>query len=733
MSHWKTTVILVSIGVLIAVGCLATTMIQSQDASPLLIGACVGGLVALLAVVLRPPNLTQLEAENAAQQRKLEEETASADTSRGELEAFRAELEAALDVRGQRLDAREVELDNRLITFQEWLEYPQPEAEGGAENAGAKAKAVSASELAEDSPTELSAKDQQVHDLLEAESSALYGKLKEGFYKGEDGKFDSAKARDDVLELVTRVAKVYRPDSNNPLLETSVEQLLRAGSRTCLHLLIVLERLPLNMKDANFATVHGHLTTAVKAYDLYRSAEPWLGYAGKALYGARMVAGANPVTLGLSWVLTELGKAGVKHAAKKFVDHQAVNALHDLVRVVGFEVAAIYGGDFRYRDPNWVYASELTALMSRFPVSRESLAHSLREIGALPMRNEYDRVFLYRCLSSHKSPQPLIDARETISQSDRQEVAKKLERFFRTFVHGKTKQRAEEWLDDLESRLGVRLSIPELEHQTEAELSGEDGDRRRAAASLAGFVVGVKARPLAEMRSLLAEGKTLGSLSEEEITRTLDALAQAPSQFFEPPDIDADSDALDDYFEDLIDLAVLTPPQDVQADDLILETATYFGRDVKKTRNQIDRQYVELIASQLADDAPTKKVEAAAARLLVAELGEEESPLFVYPSVSISPAAGSPLLPETPGNVWLAGTDSRLMLLSEQLGLLCSADPSSMIAEKVDGMVIDDCRLTGTWKLADGTACPLSATVKGAVVTRYDSYFRAIVERLDKG
>jgi hypothetical protein len=723
MSHWKTTVILVSIGVLVAVGCLATSMIQSQETSPLLIGACIGGLVALLAVVLRPPNLTQLEAENESQNRKLEAETARAKASREELEAFRAELENALNVRGQRLDAREVELDNRLITFQEWLEYPQPEVEG------AESEAVSTSDLAEDSPAELSEKDQQVHDLLEAESSALYGKLKDGFYKGENGKFDPAKARDDVLALVTRVAKIYRPESVNPLLETSVEQLLRAGSRTCLHLLIVLERLPLNMKDANFATVHGHLTTAVKAYDVYRSAEPWLGYANKAMYGARMVAGANPVTLGLTWVLSELGKAGVKHAAKKFVDHQAVNALHDLVRVIGFEVAAIYGGDFRYRDPNWVYASELTALMSRFPVSRESLAHSLREIGALPMRNEYDRVFLYRCLSSHKSPQPLIDARKSISQNDRQEVAKKLERFFRTFVHGKTKQRAEEWLDDLESRLGVRLAIPELEHQSEAEFTGADNDRRNAAASLAGFLVGVKARPLAEMRERLAEGKTLGSLDTKEASKILDELALDPSQFFEPPDLDASSDALDDYFEDLIDLAVLTPPQDVQADDLILETATYFGRDVKKTRSQIDRQYVELIATQLPSDAPSRKVEAAAARLLVAELGEEESPLFVYPSVSISPATGAPRLPESPGNVWLAGTDSRLMLLSEKLGLLCSADPSSMTVEKVDGMVIDDCRLTGTWKLADDSACSLSATVTGAVVTRYDSYFRALVER----
>lgn len=725
MNHWKMTVVLVSVGSLIAFGCLAAAAIQAESMSPWQIGAFLGGLMALLAVVLRPPDRTVLEAQNEQTQQSLNDEMAAIKSQRAELEAFRAELEAVLDARGQRLDAREVELDNRLITFQEWLEYPQPDSADGDDMPSQPPDLKDGP--SKEPPAELSEKDQQVHDLLEAESSDLYRKLKEGFYKGENGKFDPAKARDDALGLVTRVAKVYRPHSENPLLETSVEQLLRAGSRTCLHLLIVLERLPLNMKDANFATVHGHLTTAVKAYDVYRSAEPWLGYAGRALYGARMVAGANPVTLGLSFVLTELGKAGVKHAAKKFVDHQAVNALHDLVRVIGFEVAAIYGGDFRYRDTNWVYASELTSLMSRFPVSRESLAHSLREIGALPMRNEYDRVFLYRCLSSHKPPRPLIDARETISQRDRQDIAKKLERFFRTFVHGKTKQRAEEWIDDLESRLGVRLSIPELKQLSEASDSGEDDDRRRAAASLAGFLVGVKARPLAEMRTLLAEGRLLGSMNEDEIAATLDKLAQDPSQFFEPPDIEAESEVLDDYFEDLIDLAVMTQPQDVQADDLILEMATYFGRDVKKTRSQIDRRYIELIALQLPADAPSRKVEAAAARRLVAELGDDELPRFVYPGVTVSASPDAATLPENCGALWLAGTDQRLMLLSENRGLLCSTERSKLTLDKVDGMVIDDCRLTGLWTLPDSSVCGLAVTVKGAVMTRYDSYFQMLL------
>ena len=295
-------------------------------------------------------------------------------------------------------------------------------------------------------------------------------------------------------------------------------------------------------------------------------------------------------------------------------------------------------------------------------------------------------------------------------------------------MHGKTKPRAKEWIDDLETRLGVRLSVPELEHQSEMELSGEDSNRRRAAASLAGFLTGVKARPLAEMKALLAESRTLTGLEDDEaISNTLDALVLDPSQFFEPPDIEANSDILESYFEDLIDLAVQTPPQDVQADDLILETATYFSRDARKTRSQIDRRYVELITEQLPSDAPSKKVEPAAARLLVAELGEDESPLYLYPSVTLSPSPDAPPLPENPGALWLAGTDERVMLLSETLGLLCSTERTQLTIEKLDGMVIDDCRVSGSWQLADGGTCNLSVTVKGAVVTRYDSYFRSLV------
>ena len=155
--------------------------------------------------------------------------------------------------------------------------------------------------------------------LLDAEAKQLYEKLREGYYK-PDGKLDPQRIREDVDRLVTSVARVYRPDVKNPLLETSAEQLLRAASRSCLHILIVLERLPLNLKDESFSTLHGYVQKAVKAFDVYSSAEPYLGYASKAMYLGRFVAGANPLTLGVTWALTELGKRGAKAIGQKLID-----------------------------------------------------------------------------------------------------------------------------------------------------------------------------------------------------------------------------------------------------------------------------------------------------------------------------------------------------------------------------------------------------------------------------
>ena len=139
---------------------------------------------------------------------------------------------------------------------------------------------------------------------------------------------------------------------------------------------------------------------------MYKSTEPYWPYVNTAYYLGRFALGANPLALGAWWFVSNLGSRGAQAIAQHVINRQALALLSNLVRVIGFEVAGIYGGDFRHRDANWIYAAELTELVSQFPLSRDSLAHALREVGALQLRSEYDRIFLYRCLANRKSAGP---------------------------------------------------------------------------------------------------------------------------------------------------------------------------------------------------------------------------------------------------------------------------------------------------------------------------------------
>jgi len=80
-----------------------------------------------------------------------------------------------------------------------------------------------------------------------------------------------------------------------------------------------------------------------------------------------------------------------------------------------------------------------------FPLSRETLQEALCEIGNLPLRNSYDRIFLYRCLALGRSPQPQAFVKAALLTIDqRREIAERLERFFRHHLHGRRGDRVAE-------------------------------------------------------------------------------------------------------------------------------------------------------------------------------------------------------------------------------------------------------------------------------------------------
>lgn len=647
---------------------------------------------------------------------QLEVEREKLAQERSALDQLKKEIEQQLDLRAEQLNSREVALTDRLVQFQEWNEYPKPDELSSGSTPAAM----------------LVEQDQRVIELLDAEAKLVYARLKESYYN-PDGKLDPILIRDQVFELVTSVARIYRPDSENPLMKTSVDQMLRAGSRACLHLLIVLERLPLNLHEETLSTLHSYIRNAIKAWEAYSSAEPYLTHVGRALYVGRYLAGASPLTMGITWAISELGKLGAAKYGKKFVDQQAVSLIGDVVRIVGFEVATVFSGDFRHRNADWVYGSELTNLMSRFPVSRENLAHSLREVGKLSLRNEYDRIFLYRCLSAHRAAAPLVNARESLSAAERQDIARRLASFYGDFIHGRTKKRLAPWIAGVEERLGVPLRIEVSEKgdgdRTSGSASG-DNESRSAIESLASFVTAVKGRPVRELTTILPKLESVKIVGVEPAQKLLEEVEADPPQLFEPPDLDPDGPVLKAYLDDLVRLAVELAPHDLQPDEFVTETAAYFGSDTKAIQKQLDQKYVDVVAGRIPEDAPTTKVSPEIARMLVGMWNDDESPQFVYGGVNVHAPADLAVSHE---ESVLVGMSSRLLLLVPGgAGWTAIGTLSGYSVARVDGRLIDDCRLSGgRWTLTTDAEPseprPLDLTIPGAVMNRYESWFAPLL------
>lgn len=634
--------------------------------------------------------------------------------TRHELEQFEASVADQLKQRSNQLNAREQHLAQLQLNFSEWLEYPQTDQLQDP--------------LSELEQRQLTDKDQLVLKRIEDESQRVYQKLREGYYKPE-GKIDAKRIREDVHEFVLAVARIYRPDVDNPLLETSVDQLLRAGSRACLHLLVVLERLPFNPKDMSISTLHSYVQKALKAYDAYVAAKPYLGYVQTATYFGRWLAGATPLTLGVTWIIGELGKRGTQAAAQWLIDQQAVALLHEVTRVIGFEVASLFSGDFRHRDPNWVYAAELTNLMSLFPLSRDNLSQSLREVGALPFRNEYDRIYLYRCLSAHKAPHPLVAAHEFLSHGDRQQVGKRLERFFQGFIHGKQPQLVEQWLNGVEQRLAIKLT-PNLALGSHETNSNPEQDRLRCVQALAGFLIAFKAIPPEEVSDRLLVTELYREFSDTERSAFNERLVNEPPQF-EVPDIDVSGPLAAAFVGDLTRLVVRTRPWDVQPDEVIYETAVMLGQDFEKTKKQVAREYSDALASQFGKDAIAAKLDGQVARASLAVLQPGEDLKFAYTANAISwPAMTSPLSGESKSG--LIGTDRRLILIeaTAQEAIVATHELTGLSLERIKKLVLDDCRLLGTQWQIEGSpdAVTIAVQLAGSIGTRYETSFKPLSE-----
>lgn len=707
---------------------LALLLILIVAASSLAADGRTAGLLAAVAilgvsVVLGWPRPLQEDAESVQVRQALTSQQEALDQHRAEFEQARVALLSDISMRTERLDQRERDLIARFARFREFLEYP-------VEDVHADASTAELQQLGE--------KDRQVHQLLEAEAERVYEKIRKNGYSS-NGQVDTTAIREEALLLMRQVALIYKPDCRHPLLETSFEQLARAASRICLHVLVLLERLPVSVQHYNISTLYGYLQKAVAGYGMYQKASPWLTYLSRGLYAGRMASATNPATLGAWWLATELGKRGAQKVIENVVDRQAVAVLHEVVAVIGVEAAGIYGTGFRQRDPAWILGTELVELIQAFPVSGESLNHGLRRITALPLRSEYDRIYLYRCLAEHRSAGLQLADPAMLSREDRERIARELEEFYSKYIHGRTSSAVATWRLKAETRLDLKLHLEE--RQTVSASSVLD-EYRSAAQSLAAFLFHVLTLEQHQAEAIFRSLVVSARLSDTDRAELLRRAEIHPNQLqFEPPELDPTSDATKVFLSDLASCCTANGYPDHHVEQLVIETWQYFRRQNSEANAALDAAWKTCVQRQ-DSQVPASDLPFGLARTFLIVRQESERLSFWFGDLSSRVGESLTSLPD----VWLLGLNSggtsegRLIVVTNAgvPAIIWQAPPKCRIQRR-SGILVDDAVLAdGEWMghipETGGMAAVLPPAGADLVISgnlrggRFKTYFRKLLE-----
>jgi hypothetical protein len=400
---------------------------------------------------------------------KFEYENKKLDENKEQLKEHEAQLEKRVNA----ITERNQELLHKLKIYNEWMEFPE----------------MMENQLSNNDVSKFSECDKEVVALLRVESEYLFNKILNDEYKVKN-ELSWNLIIDDIIELITKIARIYQPDSKSPLLETNIEKLLRATNRISFQIIVLLDQMPMNIKEYNIGKVYEYVDSATHWVKSYKKIEPYIPAAQKGLYAARIAMGSNPATLALYALASEIAKQGGKKIGSIIAERYGVGLLHDIISIIGHEVANTFGGDFRHREINWLYGAELTELLHNFPVSQKILEHSLKEIGGLSLRSEYDRIYFYRCLSENKSAIDSLNksdkskdshALDFLVSEERKEIAKKLETIFNSYVSDQSNRKVKQWVLGVERRLDIKLNIESLSENDDTEKiksDAEDGSNK---------------------------------------------------------------------------------------------------------------------------------------------------------------------------------------------------------------------------------------------------------------
>ena len=336
------------------------------------------------------------------------------------------------------LTEKEAEVKQKILHYQQYVEFPDNEA--WREN------------------VEQAYFDDEVAELLHDRAKVIFDKIINKQYT-ENEVINNELILKDIVDLIESVARLHHPDSQNPLLETSIENLFRSLNRLSLQLLVLVDSFPINIKEYNLRKTYLYIQKSTRTFGYYKKAEPFLSFATPMLRVGLVVA--NPV-LGLAQsAAVEAGKHVIKKSSEKY----ALNLLHDVIAIIGEQAMTIFGdASLRYRSKHWIYAVELTEILYYFkPIPAEAFTKAMKIISGLLMRSEYDRIFLYHCMAQGRSANPDNYANDFIGTEGKQQLVDKLSEFIENYVyqrdHEESAKKITRWRKKVERRLGIEIQL----------------------------------------------------------------------------------------------------------------------------------------------------------------------------------------------------------------------------------------------------------------------------------
>ncbi len=342
-----------------------------------------------------------------------------------------------------RLDSKREELEKVLMAYGELMEFPD-------------FKTLQTTNWKDEAHVSM---DERIAVLLDEESDAMIERFSSGKY-WPDGQFEGKGLLLDMVAFMESIARVYQPESRLPLLELNLESLFKAVNRASLQIILLLEELPvLEVKNMNLRKVSDNLRKASTVYKKYGELQPYLKPVRFLWHGSKMLLTANPL-LAAGWIAgSELIWKGGKTLGKKAMDAYLLSLVRQTLGIVARETAGIYDSTHRYRNPDWIYGVEIAHLLSRFDTTQVVLREAFSELGSLPLRSTYDRIFLYRCIAQNASPKPEHFAQpELLGKEIRTELRTRLIEFYERNIGANANVENKEtvaWREGLNQRLGL--------------------------------------------------------------------------------------------------------------------------------------------------------------------------------------------------------------------------------------------------------------------------------------